>query len=98
MAGVSHFLFMDKTDKTPWWKPGIVIFTKVLAAVVVPIVLALFIGKWLDTRYGTSPWIFLGLTAVSFVISLVTIYRSLTKYMESLKNDPPAQTGEEKKK
>ena len=78
------FLYMDKTDKTPWWKPGIVIFTKVSAAVAIPIILALFIGKYLDTKYGTSPWIFLGLTAIAFIISLISIWRSLTGYMKKL--------------
>jgi F0F1-type ATP synthase assembly protein I len=82
---------MGVSNDKNWWKPGIVIFVKVSASVAIPIVLALFIGKYLDTKYNTTPWIFLGLTAIAFIISLVTIYRSLTDYMKKLEQEEKEQ-------
>jgi F0F1-type ATP synthase assembly protein I len=78
-----------KKDDKNWWKPGVVIFTKVSASVAIPIIFALFIGKYLDTKYGTTPWIFLGLTAIAFVISLISIWRSLAGYMKKLEKEEP---------
>ncbi len=64
-----------------WWKPGVEIFGKVSAWVVVPIVVALIAGKWLDGQYGTKPWIFLGLTGIGFLISTFGIVFTIGKYM-----------------
>lgn len=76
---------MDSTNnKTAWWKPGVIIFTKVSAAIAIPIILALIVGKYLDAKYNSAPWIFLGLTAVAFIISLTVIWRSLSSYMKKL--------------
>lgn len=76
---------MDSTNnKIAWWKPGVIIFTKVSAAIAIPIILALIVGKYLDARYNTAPWIFLGLTGIAFIISLVVIWRSLSSYMKKL--------------
>jgi F0F1-type ATP synthase assembly protein I len=67
-----------------WWKPGLVIFSKVSASVAIPIVLALFIGKYLDKKYNSEPWIFLGLTAIAFIISIFSIWRNVKKYIDDL--------------
>ncbi len=35
-----------------------------------PIIVGLYLGKWLDNRFETSPWLFLTTMAVSFFISI----------------------------
>jgi F0F1-type ATP synthase assembly protein I len=74
----------EQNTQQPWWKPGVIIFARVSASVAIPVILALFIGKYLDTRYGTAPWIFLGLTAIAFLISLVLIWKNVSRYMDTL--------------
>lgn len=64
------------------WRSAFEIFTRVSSWVVIPIVVALTIGKALDARYGTEPWIFLSLTVVSFAISSFGIVRVVTKYIK----------------
>ncbi len=64
------FAFMENGDrKEPWWKPGVEIFGKVSTWVVVPIVAALILGKWLDGLYGTRPWGFFYHYGLGFVVS-----------------------------
>jgi len=69
------------------WKPAIEIFSRVSTWVVVPIVLALIVGKALDNHYGTKPWIFLGLTAVGFIFSSYGIVRVVFDYIKKIEKE-----------
>ncbi len=71
-------------DNNQWWKPGVEIFTKVSGWIAGPIILALIVGKYLDTRFGTKPWIFIGLTSLAFLISCIAIVRVVGKYMKDM--------------
>jgi hypothetical protein len=75
----------DKKNKL-WWKPALAIFSEVSAWVVVPIILALIAGKYLDEKYQTRPWIFLGLTAFAFLISSFGIVQTIRKYIKKEEN------------
>lgn len=35
-----------------------------------PIIAAIFVGKWLDKKYSSEPWLFLLCTAVTFLFSM----------------------------
>ncbi|MBU2229436.1 AtpZ/AtpI family protein, partial [Patescibacteria group bacterium] len=61
------------TPEKAWWQPAVTIFGEVTGWIVVPIVLALFSGRYLDEKKGTEPWYFLSLTGVAFIISCVGI-------------------------
>ena len=73
-------------NQGPWWKEGVQIFTQVSVWIVVPILLALFIGKNLDAHFGTKPLIFLILAGVGFLFSCFGIVRVINKYMEEIKD------------
>jgi len=78
-------------NKKSWWAPAVEIFSEVSTWIAGPIIFALIVGKYLDGRYGTKPWFFIGLTAVAFLVSAYGIVRAVTKYMKKLetsnKND-----------
>jgi len=75
----------NKKNKPLWWKPGVILFTKVSIYIAIPIIVALYVGKFLDNKYNTAPWIFLVLTFISFIISIVSIWRFISKYIDELK-------------
>ncbi len=75
---------INKDNKKIDWKPAFDIFSKVSTWVIVPIILALIIGKALDKHYGTDPWIFLACTGLGFIISSYGIVRVVFKYMKTL--------------
>lgn len=77
---------MEKKNEIipPWWRDGLVNFAKVSASIAVPIIIALYLGRYLDIKFGTTPWIFLGLTGIAFIISLVSIYVNMVKYIKDL--------------
>ncbi|OGJ04737.1 hypothetical protein A2456_02925 [Candidatus Nomurabacteria bacterium RIFOXYC2_FULL_36_19] len=78
------FFVTNESNKKIDWKPAFDVFSRVSTWVVVPIVLALIIGKALDSHYGTDPWIFLGCTGLGFIISSYGIVRVVFKYMKTL--------------
>jgi len=84
---------MEKKNDKLWWKPAIVIFGNVSSWIIGPIILALIIGKYLDKKYDSDPWFFLGLTGVAFFISIFGIVKILKKYLKEI--EKPARPPEE---
>ena len=81
---------MDKKglkNKDAWWAPALEIFSAVSIWIAGPIIIALLLGKYLDDRFYTKPWIFLGLTAFSFIISCYGIFRVVKRYMEKISKE-----------
>ena len=70
------------------------VFGRMSVWVVGPIFFALVIGKWLDDRYHTTPFLFLVLTGVAFVISITGLIKESRKY---LKNIPPVANKDDQK-
>ncbi len=84
-VALGHFLFMQEDKKNNnWWQPAIIMFAGVSVWVAIPIVFALFMGKYLDKRFGTDPWIFITLTGIAFIISMIAIARISMKYIKKI--------------
>jgi heme/copper-type cytochrome/quinol oxidase subunit 4 len=86
------FLFMDKkTNNTPWWRDGLIIFAKVSAYIAVPVIFASYLGKYLDQKYNTGNLLFLVLVCLAFISTIYLIWREMKIYKKKI--DIPAQTG-----
>jgi len=77
----------NKKQIGPWWKPAVEIFSEISTWIAVPIILALIIGKALDKRYGTKPWLLLIFAGISFLISSFGIVRSVKRFIEKTKEE-----------
>lgn len=75
---------MGIDEKSPWWKPGVDLFLKLTGWIVGPLLLALFLGKWLDRKFGTDPWFLLGSLAASFIFSNILLIRESKKAMKEI--------------
>ena len=73
-----------KDHEKPWWYEALFVFSKVTAWIVFPVLIALFLGKYLDKRWGTAPYAFFGLIAFSFVISVIMMVRIILAHASSL--------------
>lgn len=94
---------MEKSKNTnvPWWQPGIGLFLKLSSWIAGPIIVAVFVGKYLDKRYGTEPWLFLATVGISFVISMAAMIKigfKEFKKIESESADAKSDKKEESKK
>ena len=57
------------------------------AWIAIPIIIALYLGNWLDQKFGTSPWLLLGTIGVSFFISMYGLAITATKEFKRI--SPP---------
>jgi F0F1-type ATP synthase assembly protein I len=71
---------MEKIQ-TPWYNDGLLFFARTSGWIGGPVIIAVFLGKWLDTRYGTRPWLFLLCTGIAFVFSFYGLIKETKKYM-----------------
>jgi F0F1-type ATP synthase assembly protein I len=73
---------MDRLpQQSPWWGPGLAVFAEVTGWIAVPVVGALYLGRFLDEKYHTDPWFFLGLTALSFLVTSYGIVKLATRFI-----------------
>ncbi|MBU0637021.1 MAG: AtpZ/AtpI family protein [Patescibacteria group bacterium] len=85
--------------KQAWWQPAILMFARLSAWIVGPVIVGLFIGKWLDKRYQSEPWLFLLSIGIVFIFSIFGLVKSTineykkieTKNEEALKEKELSQ-------
>lgn len=74
------------SEKNNWWRPGVELFLKLSGWVAVPVIAAIFLGKWLDKKYNTDPWLFLFSVFIAFIISNIGITYNATRAINDLDN------------
>jgi len=79
----SHFLFMNNIDK-PWWKDGLIVFAKVSGYIIGPIILAIIVGKYFDTKYDTNNKFFLIAITIAFILTIFLIWKETKVYKKKL--------------
>lgn len=75
---------LNRASKNDFWQVGLAVFGRISGWVAGPVIIALFLGRFLDARYSTKPWFFLGLTALAFVVSTVGIIREAGSYLRDI--------------
>jgi F0F1-type ATP synthase assembly protein I len=65
--------------------PTVVRLVAVLSSwIIFPVLIGLFLGQWLDRKYGTAPWLFLTLTGVAFFVSMIGLLISATRELKKI--------------
>lgn len=76
---------MNKNNyKTPWWRDGLIIFTRVSSYIVVPVILGSIIGKYLDNKYNTGNLLFYISIGIAFISTIYLIGKEVKRYKRSL--------------
>lgn len=82
---------MEKNDNqsqnSPWWQPGLLLFTRLSGWIAGPVILAVFVGKWLDRKYNTEPWLFLLSVGIAFIFSMIGIVKDALKEMRKIEEE-----------
>lgn len=73
-----------QNNQSGGWQQGLELFIQLSGWLVSPLLIALFLGRWLDGRFGTKPWLFLSTTAVAFIITIFGISFQAVKYIKEL--------------
>lgn len=74
----------EKTNSSNFNAQAFFLFTKLSSWIVIPVLIAIFIGKWLDEKYNTEPWLFLISVGIAFTISMIGLIRSSINEMNKV--------------
>jgi F0F1-type ATP synthase assembly protein I len=86
----------EKPVKTPDWVPAMKIFVRLSVWIAAPLLLGLFLGKYLDEQNQTSPFWFLMCTGAAFVISIAGLIIDTLKIYKEI--DPENKSENKKEK
>ena len=75
---------MSDEPKIPWWQPGVILFSRLSGWIVGPVLIGVFLGKWLDKKYNTAPWLFLLTVGSAFILSMIGMVREAMKEMKRI--------------
>lgn len=64
------------------WASALKIFLNLSYWIAFPVLIGTFLGRWLDRKYGTEPWLFLGVLGFCFLVSM---YGLITKALKEFK-------------
>ncbi len=82
---------MDNKEKTntvaPWWRDGVIIFTKVSAYIAVPIIVASYIGKFLDEKYNKNNLFFYISIVIAFASTIYLIWKEMKIYKKKIEKE-----------
>lgn len=78
---------MENKTENPWWQPAILMFSRLSGWIIGPVILGIIIGKWLDKKYGTDPWLFLLSIGIFFIISMVGVVRDAMREMKKIEKE-----------
>lgn len=87
----------NNTNNQNWWQEGLNTFYLISGWIAVPVIAALFIGKWLDAKYQTGPRYLLICVGVAFVISNTGLIIEIIKYSKKLKSIDKKNVGNQHK-
>lgn len=71
----------------PWWRDGVIIFAKVSAYIAVPVILASYIGMYLDKKYDTGNLMFLCSVALAFILTVYLIWNEMRIYKKKIEKE-----------
>lgn len=77
----------SENNKVPWWQPSLVLFARLSGWIAVPVIIAVYVGKALDKKYGTEPWLFLTTVGVAFFLSSFGIIRDSMKEIKRIERE-----------
>ncbi len=87
-----RFSYMKTLNKNQgnnkaWWQPALVIFAKMSGWIFFPVVVGLFLGRWLDDKFNTAPWFFLSVIGFAFVISIIGIIKTAKEEFKHIEEE-----------
>lgn len=74
-------------SKNAWWMPALIIFSRISAWIVFPVIISLFFGKKLDIYFNTGQTMFILCMVLAFIISAFAIIKISKSYIKKLEEE-----------
>lgn len=73
--------------KNESWSVALRVMANISGWIAFPVIIGLFLGKWLDERFGTEPWLFLATIGVCFLISIYGLAINALKEFKKIERE-----------
>ncbi len=73
--------------KNETWSLALKVMANISGWIAFPVIIGLFLGRWLDRRYGTEPWLFLATIGVCFLISIYGLVITALKEFKKIEKE-----------
>lgn len=83
-----------KKDKA-WWQPAMVMFIKLAGWIAIPVIIALYLGQWLDRKYKSEPWLFLFCVGLAFTISMIGLVKNTISEFKKIEENSKEKNKQE---
>lgn len=97
--GQKAFLFIPMDDQKPgsesrekqeaWWLPAMHIFFRTAGWIAAPVIIALFVGSWLEDKYGSETHYILISAAVAFVVTMAGLLKTTLSELKKMDEKTP---------
>jgi len=75
---------VSKNNQVAWWQPAVIMFAKLSGWIAAPIIIALYLGKWLDKKYDSAPRLLLVSIGLAFFISMVGLVKETVREYKTI--------------
>lgn len=82
-----HEVNTQKENDHIWWQGPVNMFLRLSAWVAIPVVIATFVGNWIDERNGTAPWGLISVVGIAFTISMVGLVKEAASEFKMINKD-----------
>jgi hypothetical protein len=86
----------DKKIEPAWWQPAVMMVSRLSVWIAAPIIIALYLGKWLDQRYDSEPKLLLLCIGIAFITSMIGLIKNTIS--EAKKISQLSKVGKDKNK
>ncbi|MBI4778833.1 AtpZ/AtpI family protein [Candidatus Falkowbacteria bacterium] len=69
----------EKNNSAAWWQPAVMMFVKLSGWIAGPIIIALYLGKWLDKKYNSSPRLLIICIGIAFFVSMIGLTKEAVR-------------------
>lgn len=73
--------------KNESWSTALRVMAKLSGWIAFPVLIGIFLGQWLDRKFGTEPWLFLGTIGFSFIISMYGLVTNAIKEFKKVDDE-----------
>lgn len=77
--------------KNDSWSLALKIMANISGWIAFPVVIGLFLGRWLDRHFGTEPWLFLATIGACFFVSIYGLVINSLKEFKKIEKEYAAE-------
>lgn len=66
------------------WQESLTVFFRLSSWIAFPVLAGVFIGRWLDRKYDSEPWLFLLSVGAAFVVSMFGLVINAVKEFKKI--------------